>query len=91
MRRLAGGQSTDDPCSTNRCVNDGNDVAKLGLKSRVEICAASDCTKAVCICEFGEDSDIAVVFELQTCIWLISPVKIECGGGHSRVAIVYAL
>jgi hypothetical protein len=49
-------------------VNDGNDVAELRLEGRVEICATPDGAEAVAVCEFGEDSDVAVVFELQTCI-----------------------
>ena len=50
-------------------MNDRDDVAELGLKGGVEICAALDRAEAVAVCEFGEDSDIAVVFELETCSW----------------------
>jgi hypothetical protein len=46
-------------------VNDRNHVAELGFKGRVEICAALYRAEAVTVCEFGEDSDIAVVFELD--------------------------
>jgi len=69
MTRLTSSQSTDDPRSTDRGVNDGDDVAELGLKGRVEICAALNRTEAVAVCEFGEDSDVAAVFELETCDW----------------------
>ena len=48
-------------------MNDGNDVAELGLKGRVEIRTTLDRTEAVSVCKFGEDSDIAAVFELETC------------------------
>ena len=48
-------------------MNDGNDVAELSLKGRVEICAALYCAEAVAVCEFGKDSDVAAIFELETC------------------------
>ena len=50
-------------------MNDRNDVTELALKGRVEIRAALDRAEAVTVCEFGEDSDVAVVFELETCDW----------------------
>lgn len=64
MERLTSSQSSDDPCSTNGGVNYRNDLAELGLKGRVEICAASERTETIAICEFGEYSDVAAVFEL---------------------------
>lgn len=50
-------------------MNDRDDVAELGLKGRVKICAALDRAEAVTVCEFGKDPDVAVVFELETCDW----------------------
>ena len=58
-------------------MNDGNDIAELGLKSRVKICAALQCAETVTVCELGEDSDIAAVFKLGACDWQSPLVKIE--------------
>ena len=48
-------------------MNDRNHLAELGLKGRVEIRAALYRAEAVTVCEFGEDADIAAVFELDAC------------------------
>lgn len=69
ITRLTSGQSANNPCSTDGGVNDRNDIAELGLKSRVKICAALQRAEAVAVCEFGEDSDIAAVFKLDACGW----------------------
>lgn len=37
-------------------------VIKIGFKSQVEVGAALDDGKAVGICEFGEDTDVAAFF-----------------------------
>jgi len=75
-------------------VNDRNDFAELGLKGRVEICAALDRAEAVAVCEFGEDSDVAAVFELETCDQL-PPSRQDldgtCSGGYARVAMISVL
>ena len=50
-------------------MNYGYNIAQLALKRRVEICAALDSSQAVAVCQFCEDADITVVFELDTCIF----------------------
>jgi hypothetical protein len=72
-------------------MHDGDHVAELGLKGRVEICAASNCNQAVAVGELGEDSDIAVILELDACVSskgreLRSRVQRE-GAGSLRVAM----
>lgn len=94
MKRLTSSQSTDNPCSTNGGVDDRNNFVEFGLKGRVEICAASDRTETETVCEFGEDSDVAVVFELET--WDRRCLSSRLGGvfgtkGYARVAMAYAL
>jgi hypothetical protein len=63
---VACGETTDDARATYGGVNDGDHVTQLGFESRVEIGAALDGDEAVRVCEFGEDTNVAVVFELET-------------------------
>ena len=75
-------------------MNDRNDIAELGLKSRVKICAALQRAEAIAVCEFGEDSDIAAVFKLDACGWqsLSSRSSGECGlKNRARVAMIDGL
>ena len=94
IKRHTSGQSADNPRTTNGGVNDRNDLPKFGLKGRVEIRASLDRAEAVAICEFGEDSDIAVVFELKACDYWSLPLR-SSGElvivSYARVAMVYAL
>lgn len=65
--RPTSGQPTNNSYSTDGGVNDGDDVPEFRLKGGVKICASLERTEAVTVCELGEHSDIAVVFELETC------------------------
>lgn len=51
-------------------MNYRDDTAKFTLERRVEICAALDSSQAVAVCQFWEDADVTVVFELKTCIFI---------------------
>ncbi len=64
---VAGGETADDARAADGGVHDGQDVAELGLEGRVEVGAALDGDEAVRVGEFGEDPDVVVVFELETC------------------------
>ena len=46
-------------------MHDGYDTSQLALERRVEVSAALDGSKAVAICQLGENADITVVFELD--------------------------
>jgi hypothetical protein len=75
-------------------VNDWNNVSEFGLKGRVKICASPERTEAVAICELGEDSDSAVIFELETCDRWLLPLKSSKELGvvnYARVVMAYAL
>ena len=63
---VACGETADDARATYGGVYDGDHLAQLGLESRVEIGAALDGDEAVRVCEFGEDTNVAAVFELET-------------------------
>jgi hypothetical protein len=67
-------------------VNDGNDIAEFALKGRVEVCAALDCAEAVSVCELREYSDVAAVFELETCDWWILKIEGKLYNGGSRTS-----
>ena len=64
---VAGGETADDARAADGGVHDGDDLAELGLEGGVEVGAALDGDEAVRVCEFGEDADVAAVFELETC------------------------
>ena len=64
---VAGCKTADDARAADGGVHDGNDLAKLCLECRVEIGAALDGDEAVSVCEFGENTDVAAIFELETC------------------------
>jgi hypothetical protein len=64
---VASGETADDARATDRGVHDGDDLAELRLERGVEVGAALDGDEAVRVCEFGENADIAAVFELETC------------------------
>ena len=64
---VAGGETADDARAADGGVHDGDDVAELRLEGGVEVGAALDGDEAVRVCEFGEDADVAAVFELETC------------------------
>lgn len=49
-------------------MHDRNDVAELALKCGVKVSAALYCSQAVAVGEFGEYTNIAVIFELDTLI-----------------------
>ena len=65
---IARREPTDDARATDGGVHDGDDVAELCLKGRVEVGAALDGDEAVRVGELGEDADVAAVFELETCV-----------------------
>ena len=75
-------------------MNDRKVFPEFGLKGRVEICAAAERTEAERICELREDSDIAVVLELETYNQWSLPLNSSRRFGmvdYARVAMVYAL
>lgn len=75
IRRLTSGQSTNNPRFADGGLNDRNDVPEFGLKGREEICASPERTETVSVCELGEDSDIAAVFESET--WYLMVTSTE--------------
>lgn len=62
-------QPTNNPRPTNAGMNYGDNVTQFTLECRVKICAALDSSQAVAVCQFCEDADVAVVFELDTCFF----------------------
>jgi len=62
---VARGEPADDARAADGGVHDGEHVAELGFEGRVEVGAALDGDEAVGIGEFGEDADVAAVFELE--------------------------
>ena len=58
---------TNDACAGDGGVHGGDDLTKLCLKCRVEVSATLDGNKAVSIREFGENTIVAAIFELETC------------------------
>ena len=62
---VACGKTADYARAADGGVHDGDHVAQLGFEGRVEVSAALDGGKAVRICEFGEDADVAAIFELE--------------------------
>ena len=72
-------------------MNDRNNIAEFSLKSRIEIRATTESAEAVAVCEFGEDSDIAVVFELKAWNYWTLPVRSSVRFGftvYARVAML---
>jgi hypothetical protein len=65
---VAGGETADDAGAADGGVYYGDHVAELGFEGGVEVGAALDGGEAVGICEFGEDADVAAVFELDAWI-----------------------
>jgi hypothetical protein len=65
---VAGGETADDASAADGGVHYWDYVAELGLEGGVEVGAALDGGEAVGICEFGEDADVAAVFELDAWI-----------------------
>jgi hypothetical protein len=65
---VAGGETADDAGAADGGVYYGYYVAELGFEGGVEVGAALDGGEAVGICEFGEDADVAAVFELDAWI-----------------------
>lgn len=47
---------------------DRNNIAKLALEGGIKVRAALDCAEAVAIRQFGEDTNVAAVFELDACV-----------------------
>jgi hypothetical protein len=64
---VASGETADDARATDGSVHDGDDLAELRLERGVEVGATLNGDEAVRVCEFGENADIAAVFELETC------------------------
>jgi hypothetical protein len=64
---VASGETADDARATDGGVHDGDDLAELRLERGVEVGATLNGDEAVRVCEFGENADIAAVFELETC------------------------
>jgi hypothetical protein len=60
-----------------------DNIAQFTLESRVEICAALDSSQAVAVCQFCEDADVAMIFELDTCVFFL---VILVGQFRSRAA-----
>ena len=58
-------ETTDDAGTADGGVHYWDYVAELGFEGGVEVGAALDGGEAVGICEFGEDADVAAVFELD--------------------------
>ncbi|SRR6266403_3461010 len=65
---VAGGETAYDTGAADGGVYYGNHVAELGFEGGVEVGAALDGDEAVGVCEFGEDADVAAVFELDAWI-----------------------
>ena len=65
---VAGGETAYDAGAPNGGVYYGDNVTELGFEGGVEVGAALDGGEAVGICEFGEDADVAAVFELHAWI-----------------------
>ena len=63
-RMLTSCQAAHDASPSNGCVHDRDDIAELRLKCGVKVSTALDSRKAVAVCEFGENADIAAVLEL---------------------------
>jgi hypothetical protein len=64
---VASGETADDARTADGGVHDGDDLAELRLERGVEVGATLNGDEAVRVCEFGENADIAAVFELETC------------------------
>ena len=52
-------------------MNYRDNITQFTLERRVKICAALDSSQAVTVCQFWEDADIAVVFELETYVFFV--------------------
>jgi hypothetical protein len=65
---VAGGETADDASAANGGVHYWYYIPELGFEGGVEVGAALDGCEAVGICEFGEDADVAAVFELDAWI-----------------------
>ena len=65
---VAGGETADDASAANGGVYYWDYIPELGFEGGVEVGAALDGCEAVGICEFGEDADVAAVFELDAWI-----------------------
>jgi hypothetical protein len=48
-------------------VDDGDDVCEVALECGVKVGTALEGGEAVAVGEFGEDANVAAVFELKTC------------------------
>ena len=64
------GETTDDARSAYARVDDGDNVAELGLEGGVEVGAALDGRQAVAVRQLGEDPDLAAVLKLNA--WGVS-------------------
>jgi hypothetical protein len=62
---VAGGETADDAGAADGCVHYRDYVAELGFEGGVKVRAALDGGEAVRIGEFGENADVAAVFELD--------------------------
>ena len=65
---VAGSETADDAGAADGGVYYGDYVGELGFEGGVEVGAALDGGETVRICEFGEDADVAAVFELDAWI-----------------------
>jgi len=65
---VAGGETANDAGAADGGVYYWDYVGELGFEGGVEVGAALDGGEAVGICEFGEDADVAAVFELDAWI-----------------------
>ena len=52
-------------------MDDGNNICQLALESRVKVGAALNGGETVAVCELGKDTNVAVVFKLETCMVLL--------------------
>jgi hypothetical protein len=64
---VASGEMANNAHATDGGVHDRDDLTELCLECRVEVGAALNGDETVRICEFGENANIAAVFELETC------------------------
>jgi hypothetical protein len=65
---VVGFEAAEDAGAANEDVYNGDYVAELGFESGVEVGAALDGGEAVGVCGFGENADVAAVFELDAWI-----------------------
>ena len=62
---LTSSHTTDNPCTANTSMYDRHNIAKLCFKCRVEVGATLNSTQTITVCQFGEYSDVTIVFELD--------------------------